>query len=228
MESEPWEGWLPRFRVTFIADDSEGLTPRELFSVLEVLPRFRLSYLEIAFDFCMESGVSREFVEQHGKFGKTRRNARRRESAGDAWGARGARVRAISYTKVEVGGHRVELKLYSTFLRQHRVIDCFDFHKLATILPQRYLYFARIEFRQVNRSLRKTKLDIRARRKALRQARNLKGNLGALLSFLRRDVRIQNAHRFLVAMPENQIATIALRDWCALWPPKPKARLENL
>ena len=51
IESEAQKPWLVPYRLTLIADDRTGLLPGEVFSVLELLPDFKLTTLEVAFDF---------------------------------------------------------------------------------------------------------------------------------------------------------------------------------
>jgi hypothetical protein len=72
LESERRERWLPRYRLTLYADDRTGLLPAEVFSVLEVVEGFRLTLLELAFDFDTEVGT-RKFVEKQTLFGKSHR-----------------------------------------------------------------------------------------------------------------------------------------------------------
>jgi hypothetical protein len=71
IESERREAWLPPYRLTLYADDRTGLLPDEVFSVLEVLPDFRLTMMELAFDFAPKH-MDRKFVREHGLFGKSR------------------------------------------------------------------------------------------------------------------------------------------------------------
>jgi len=51
IESEAQKPWLAPYRLTLIAEDRTGLLPSEVFSVLELLPDFKLTTIEIAFDF---------------------------------------------------------------------------------------------------------------------------------------------------------------------------------
>lgn len=51
IESDRQKPWLVPYRITLIADDRTGLLPGEVFSILELLPDFKLTTLEIAFDF---------------------------------------------------------------------------------------------------------------------------------------------------------------------------------
>ncbi len=96
MESERREAWLPPYRLTLYADDRTGLLPDEVFSVLEVLPDFRMTMLELAFDFAPDQ-VSRKFVREHGLFGKSRPVASK--DGTDYWGTRRGSKRVQSYLK---------------------------------------------------------------------------------------------------------------------------------
>jgi hypothetical protein len=49
VESERTERFLHKFRLTFYADDRDGILPRQLFSVLELVPDFQMTMLELAF-----------------------------------------------------------------------------------------------------------------------------------------------------------------------------------
>jgi hypothetical protein len=74
LESEPREPWMrPRrpYRLTLYADDSTGLLPEDVFSVLEVLPDFNMTMMELAFDFAPEE-MTQKFVRERVLFGKSR------------------------------------------------------------------------------------------------------------------------------------------------------------
>jgi hypothetical protein len=51
IESEALERWLSPFRLTLFADDVAGLLPGEVFIVLELVPDFQLTMIELAFDY---------------------------------------------------------------------------------------------------------------------------------------------------------------------------------
>jgi hypothetical protein len=96
VESDRREAWLPRYRLTLYADDRTGLLPDEVFSVLEVLPDFKLTMLELAFDFAPEQ-MNRKFVREHALFGKSRPVAS--EGTTDYWGTRRGSKRVQAYVK---------------------------------------------------------------------------------------------------------------------------------
>lgn len=96
LECERREAWLPPYRLTLYADDRTGLLPDEVFRVLEVLPDFRMTMLELAFDFARDQ-VSRKFVREQVLFGKSRPVASKAGS--DYWGTRRGNKRVQSYLK---------------------------------------------------------------------------------------------------------------------------------
>jgi hypothetical protein len=71
LESEPREPWIWPYRETWYADDTTGLLPEDVFSVLEVLPDFNMTMMELAFDFAPEE-MTQKFVRERVLFGKSR------------------------------------------------------------------------------------------------------------------------------------------------------------
>ena len=96
LECERREAWLPPYRLTLYADDRTGLLPDEVFGILEVLPDFRLTMMELAVDFRPER-VNRKFVREHALFGKSKPVAP--EGTTDYWGTRRGSKRVQAYVK---------------------------------------------------------------------------------------------------------------------------------
>jgi hypothetical protein len=96
IESERREAWLPPYRLTLYADDVTGLLPGEVFSVLEVLPDFRMTMMELAFDFAPDQ-MNHKFARDHGLFGKSR--PVEPEDGTDYWGTRKGSKRVQAYAK---------------------------------------------------------------------------------------------------------------------------------
>ena len=85
VESVPRQPWSTPFRLTLFSDDRTGLVPSEVFSILELLPTFKLVLVELAFDF--RGGIiGRRFVRAHALFGKAR--PRPTVVGTDYWGSR--------------------------------------------------------------------------------------------------------------------------------------------
>jgi hypothetical protein len=96
IESERREKWIKPYRVTLFADDRQGLLPSEVFSVLEVLPDFQLTLIELAFDF-RGGVVNRRFVRNHALFGKSQ--PRPSVEGTDYWGTRAGTKFVRTYQK---------------------------------------------------------------------------------------------------------------------------------
>jgi hypothetical protein len=99
LESEPREPWMIRrrpYRLTWYADDSTGLLPDGVFSVLEVLQDFQMTMLELAFDFAPEA-MNRKFVREQALFGKSHPAPSVNET--DYWGTRRGSKRVQAYSK---------------------------------------------------------------------------------------------------------------------------------
>jgi hypothetical protein len=67
------KGWLKPWKITLVADDNTGLTYEKLQSVLKHCRYHRFITVEMAIDFSPSLGIDKEFVRQHGLFGKSRR-----------------------------------------------------------------------------------------------------------------------------------------------------------
>jgi hypothetical protein len=96
LESEQREAWLPPFRLTLYADDNTGLLPDEVFSVLEVLPDFQMTVLELAFDFAPEL-MNRKIARERCLYGKAR--PVQSIDSTDYWGTRRGSKRVQTYLK---------------------------------------------------------------------------------------------------------------------------------
>jgi hypothetical protein len=66
-------GFLKPMKVTVIGPDLTGLLWPEIKAIGDTFSDFEISMVELAFDFSPESGVDKEFVAKHARFGKSRR-----------------------------------------------------------------------------------------------------------------------------------------------------------
>jgi hypothetical protein len=208
-------------KVTMIARDETGLLPKDMFSVLELLPGVRLVTVELAFDFGFESGVDGEFVRQHGLFGKSRRNQFASRRCYDTSGSRKGAKFVRSYFKKELGIHRVELQLTRKGLRQNEINDVFDFHRFVSALPSRHILFARLDKKLVRQGLRNQGHSPRERDRIMERVKDAKGDLYDQLAVLRKKGGLTNIRRLLVRMPANYLVVSALKEWVRQWPKKP-------
>lgn len=226
VDSDRQAGWLAPFRVTMYANDVKGLLAGDVLQILEVLPFTYILMLELALDFPLASGVSRDYILRHGVFGKARRDVSLRNAVVDCWGARRARKRTKSYEKWEIAAQRVEWKLLKDFLDTHGIRDVFDFCRFAELLPDRHIFFGELsEERLVNRLRKNLDFSNRQTLGVLKNVREREDDLHAVLDYLRRDVGLKNVRRLLIELPENQFVGEALREWAAMWPTKPRRLL---
>jgi hypothetical protein len=219
VESDRQAFWLAPYRVTIYADDRTGLLVDQVLEILELMPSARMIMIELALDFPLTSPVSRDFVRQHGLFGKSRKDSSVPNPTVDRWGARRAQKRLKSYTKHEVAAHRVELVLKRQFLQVCGVRDIFDFRRFVELVPEKHIFFAQLSGeRLVDRLRRNLHYSTKDTREILRNVRQRENDLCEVLDYLRRDVGLQNVRRLIVPLPENDLVRRALQDWAAMWP----------
>jgi hypothetical protein len=221
VESDRQEGWLAPYSITLVADDRTGLLPEEVFAILEVMPKARLTMVELAIDFSPTTNVTRNFVRRCAVFGKCRRDLSGQNPTGDWWGARRGAKRIKSYFKDEVCGHRVEFLLRSRFLRHYGIRDVFDFWRFADLLPRHHILFARLDDQRLIAWLRRSGLSEARTSGILQKVTAVHGDLSAGLSYLRRQVGIKNSRRLLVPLRTNKLIRQALREWAEQWPAAP-------
>lgn len=217
VESKRREGWLPAYRVTLFADDRTGLLPEQLFAVLEVIPRFKVSTIELAFDF--PPWISRRLLTQRVLFGKSRPT--RSVETTRYWGSRKGSKYVRLYHKEEIDKYRVELELHAKFLKTFQIRDTFDFHKFCELLPVRHIYYARFDVEKLIALLRSMEMSYGEIWKILKDIALLEDDVWPTLNYLRLEVGLKNARRLLVPLKTNRLIREALKNWAAVWPTAP-------
>ena len=225
VESERREGWLAPYSVTLFADDRTGLLSQEVFSILEVLPKIRLTLVEFALDFSPLSTVNRDFVRRWGRFGKSQLDFWNDNPAGDWWGSRHGKKRVKSYFKDQICGHRVELRLRSQFLKHYGVRDVFDFPKFLELFPRHHIFFARLDKQRLIERLESNGISAADVSLVLHSVEQMESDLWMTLSYLRRVIGLKNVQRLLIPLKENTIVRDAIKKFAAEWPATPR-RLE--
>ena len=72
------KGWLKPWKITIIADDKKGLSYDDIALVLKHCSFYRFLTVEIAADFHPSLAINKDFIRQHGVFGKSHRRASNR------------------------------------------------------------------------------------------------------------------------------------------------------
>jgi hypothetical protein len=217
VESDRSQHWLWPYRITFVADDATGLLPRDVLGVMEVLPDFQMTMLELAFDFADE--MTRRYVRQHLLFGKARPLPS--VNGTEYWGTRKGMKRVQCYFKREIQAFRIEIEMRPRFLRHYHIQDLFDFHKLVRILPRHHIYFARFNKQKLIRRLQRTGSSQKRQQEVVAMIDAMAGNLWPTLNYLREEVQMKNTRRLLDPMPGNELVLQALETWAAQWPKEP-------
>jgi hypothetical protein len=224
IESEPLLGSLAPYRVSIYADDQTGLRHQHVFSLLEIMPIATLTFMELAFDFCLTTDVTRKYVRRHGIFGKSWRMVDN-NPVRDRWGsAKGTKI-AKSYYKGDNASHRVELVFRQRYLRPHKIRDPFDFGRFVQLLPKHHIHFARLDKTKLLHALKNRGLADDDQRRVLCRVTELEADLSVTLRYLRGAVGLKNVRRLLVPLAINKQVREGLEVWAAQWPTTP-SRLE--
>jgi hypothetical protein len=222
LESKRQEAWLPKYRISFYADDRTGLLATVVLSVLELLPRLSLTFCEFALDFSPLSNVGRQYVLARTVFGKSQRDLATINLTADWWGSRLGAKRIVSYFKDLIWGHRVEFKLRSRFLRHYGIRDVLDFPKLLEILPRRHILFARLDEGRLKKQLRNGGFSTASIAAICQTARQKETDLSATLSYLRRVIGLKNVRRLLVPLATNKLVRQAVEKFAEQWAVAPR------
>ncbi len=197
--------WLAPWKVTLVADDRTGLTPREVACVLTHCRFPRFLTIEMALDFTSSSGVSARFVQAHGLFGKSRRNF-----LGDClrYGSRKSAKLVRFYAKRKLGALRLEVELHSRLL--HSVTGLQDLRGLPKTIYPRHLLFVRINWQRLEKYLLR-RFGCKGKQLLANCARHAT-SLHEVRRYLRRK-GVLNIHRFFSPLVVNKEIDRALHRW---------------
>jgi hypothetical protein len=211
IQYKPVQGYLPGQRITMVADDKLGITPKEIEDVIGAHFRnHQVSLAEIALDFTEDSGIDEEFVLKFGKFGKTRR---RRDRGGEGtlrYGSRTSPKMIRCYRKIPLGSYRVEVELHSALLRKYSITNVGQLYMVASRLASRHVRFVRIDWKRLETPLRR-RLGPDCREVLAEARRRADISSGSATRFLGR--RIPNVHRYLKPLLINRDVRAALKTW---------------
>lgn len=216
VESDPKKKWLPEYRLTIIPRDSSGLEPQDLQEILGMFEQYKLTLLEAALDFPLDSIVDVAYVRRFGLAGKSWLPLGP-NPLHDKWGSAKTPKVVRSYPKWEISAHRLELELHSRFLRKHKINRPSDFPQLAKILPRNHVYFARLDKQKLSHELQlrhKTGRDVKI---ILEHVKDLDDSLWRQLRYLRRKGLV-NVLRLVKPLKKvNRVLREAIEKWATQW-----------
>lgn len=204
-------GWLKPWRIVVNGDDQTGITPTELRSVLRRCRHDRLVLAELAIDFLPNTGVNRQFVLRHGRFGKSRRDTERGGAAQLRYGTRKSMKLVRCYWKDVVGAYRVELELHSGALRKNNVHKGRDVSDVALIVCPRHFRFVTFRWRAL-RCYLEGRFSDRADRLMAAAHAMASVSISKATRYLQQN-DVLNVHRFLKSLSINRQITRALVRW---------------
>jgi hypothetical protein len=191
--------------------------PAQVFNVLELIPDFQMTMVEVAFDFF--DSLTRSSVRKHGLFGRSRPVPS--VNGTDYWGTRRGSKRVQVYFKEQIHACRVELELHARFLKRYGIRSPLDFHRLVDVVPGNHIYFGTLDAQKLVRRMTYMGLSPSRQREILRMVDSLKGNLWSTLYFLREDLELKNPRRLVDDHPINEAIPNAIRSWSLMWPVRP-------
>lgn len=206
--------WMPEARVVLVANDLTGLRRKEVNRILDALPKTRLLFVEIAFDFESASGVGRKFVLCHGRFGKSQVRTSRRHPDSLWYGSRRSAKFVRSYPKPGVANFRVELELHRGFLRKNGIASIVHLPLLLHILIPDHICFYRVDEDSFQKFASK---HLRHSASIFRIVTANHEPLGQRLRVFREKFGLKNLQRQLIPHPVNNSIFNALRIWARKW-----------
>ena len=208
--------WLRDFRVNAVADDQAGLTPAHINQISSVWFNHRVITVELAFDFDGESGVDRDFILCHGRFGKSHCRFAQDEYGHVRYGTRGSPKLVRCYWKKQIGRYRVELEIHSSMLKKYGITKVTDLPSLSAKLAPAHISLKVMRWKKLKSYLVR-KYGQRYGEKLWNKARGYADtSMIRTTQFLAKVVH--NPHRFWGSEVRNGHIREALRDWSRAFP----------
>ena len=216
--------WAPAYRLTIEPTDT-GLAPADLQSILELLPDFKFSLIEVAWDFPGDSAVDVAYVRRFMLSGKLWLEPGTHPYHFKCGNPKGSMI-VKCYIKWELGGCRIELQLQPRFVRQHRINDIFDFQRLVEVLVPGHIHFSELDQAKLVAQLQRRGFSDQRMQNVLDMTEDLGDSLWAALRYLRKK-GLTNVQRLCTPLDgTNRVIRKALVKLLATWPKGP-ARLES-
>ena len=207
-------GFLRQWRITLVADDRLGLQPKDIAIVARQCRHYRITMMELAFDFPPTSIVDLDFVRRYALFGKSRPRRKHQRPDIQWYGTRRSAKFVRCYPKAALGVFRIELELHGQLLRAVGIDTVDDIPDLAFVLVPQHARFVTIRRRPLKRYLL-ARFDKQSAARLLTNAEN-NNRLHDSLRQLRH-AGIHNVHRFLSnRWPTSELQN-ALAHWSARW-----------
>jgi len=219
--------WAPANTVTITPEDT-GLAPEDLQLILDLLPDFKFSVLEVAWDFPSGSVMDVTYAKRFLLCGKMWLEPGLHPfhlKCGSPKGSMSMRW----YIKWEIWSCRGELQLQRRFLREKAINHISDFQRLVALLIPGHIFFGRLDRDKLKSKLGRSVSSEQRRKNILDMAEDKSDeSLWAALHYLGKKVGLKNSRRDLVVplYQTNRVIRRALVKLLRTWP-KELAGLES-
>ena len=213
LQHSPAPPWLSPIKLSIIANDATGLRYGELSGIVRRLRASRLLSAEFAFDFSRESPVGRAFILKHAVFGRSQL-ARSRTHPYLRFGGRKSEKLVRVYDKQNIRRFRVELELHSSFFRRYEIESLDQFFRLSSVLFPSHFRFVRLDWTKLNSRLEQIGRPLN---ELIRELEIRRPSITQLCSYLRRELKLANAHRFLQPLAINTLLGASFDHWLSTW-----------
>jgi hypothetical protein len=195
-----------------VGDDELGTTPEEVQKITQQFRDRRLSLVELALDYDLDSGVNQEHVMRHWVFGKTRRRTDRGGPGTLRFGSRTSPMMVRCYEKAKIGKYRVELEIHGALLRKMGISDISNLYLIASKAFPKHVRVVGIRWRKLEAYL--LRRFGTSGRTVLAETRRIRDevSLRDAMRFLS-GKGVANAYRFFRPLSINDQIKSALKSW---------------
>jgi hypothetical protein len=196
-----------------VSPPDAGLQRRELDDLLELVPEYRITKIELAHVFAVGSVVTPAFARKHLVVGKSKRSDDPRYPNTLYFGSRNSPVFARCYTDPTHGSFKIEPEFHRAWLDKHAIHKTADFIKLAD-LARRHVAFYRLDPVKASAAFARIGVPIDS---TLRKVSAREHDIYKVLDFLRHDLGMVNALRVFAPLSTNSRVKRALEKWAEQW-----------
>lgn len=209
---QPLHSYMPQ-AIYNVSPPDGGLWRRELDDLLELVPEYRFTKIELAHVFRADSVVNLAFARKHLVVGKSQRSDDPRYPHMLYFGSRTSPVFARCYTHPTNHSFKVEPEFHRVWLDKHGVRTTADFTKLAQ-LARKHVAFYQLNPLKASAAFARMGVPVAS---TLRKVIAREHDIYKVLDFVRHDLGMANALRVYAPLVTNSRVKHALELWAERW-----------
>jgi hypothetical protein len=196
-----------------VSPPDDGLRREELDHILALVPKYRITKIEMAHVFAHDSIVNLDFARKHLVVGKSQRSDDPRYPDSLYFGSRNSPVFVRCYTHRTNHSFTIEPEFHRSWLDKHKIRTTADFYKLAQ-LARRHVAFYKLDPLKASAAFARMGVPVGT---TLRKVIARQHDIYDVLDFLRHDLRLANALRIYAPLVTNSRVKRALQIWAERW-----------